>query len=206
MTPEPRQLGIDGGVAAIAALPTRGRVVSRVDRHGSAPADSACSSDAAPCRRSALTLVIACCAPLASAQPKAALTQDRDEPGRNPSQQLIQLTQNTTNCGALLSLCDVAFDVVPAGKRLVVTYASVVFHADPASSNLPAYVGPAQIPTFSVALPLPQARGGTRHVTNGPVLFFVDAGAYPYAIVQAFPLTDGGTVWAAISGYYVSVP
>lgn len=157
-------------------------------------------------RLAALALVIACCAPLASAQPKPALTQDRDEQGRNPYQQLIQLTQNTTNCGALLSLCSVSFDVVPAGKRLVVTFASVVFHTDPASSNPLAYVGPTQIPTFSVTLPLPQARGGTRHVTNGPVLFFVEAGAYPYVIVQASPLTDGLTVSAAISGYYVSVP
>ena len=157
-------------------------------------------------RFAALALVLSCCATLASAQPKPALVQDRDEPGRNPYQKSIQITQNTTTCGALLSLCSIAFDNVPAGKRLVVTFASVILHTDPATNDPLAYAGPAQIPNFAHSLPLPQARGGTRHVASGPVLFYVEAGTYPYVIIQGFPLTDGASAGAAISGYYVNVP
>jgi hypothetical protein len=159
-----------------------------------------------PLRTLVPALVLAFLATSAGAQPKPSLVQDRDEPGRNPWQQVIQLTQNTTTCGALLALCSLTFDTVPAGKRLVVTHASVTFHTDPSTANPLAYAGPAQIPTFAVTLPLPEARGGTRHVASGPVLFYVEAGSYPYGIVQGFPLTDGASVAFALSGYFVNVP
>ena len=157
-------------------------------------------------RSAALALVLACCATLASAQPKPALVQDRDEPGRNPYQQTLQMNQNSTHCGPLVSLCSFSFDTVPAGKRLVVTHVSVILHTNPATGEPLAYAGPAQIPNFAHWLPLPRSAGGTQHITAGAVLFYVEAGTYPYVIITASPLTDGPTASASISGYYVSVP
>lgn len=157
-------------------------------------------------RLAALALVLSCCATFASAQPKPALVQDRDEPGRNPYQQLLQVKQDSTHCGPLITLCVFEFDTVPAGKRLVVTHVSVILHTDPSTGEPLAYAGPAQIPTFAHWLPLPQSAGGTQHITAGAVLFYVEAGSYPYVIVTASLLTDGRTASASISGYYVNVP
>ena len=153
----------------------------------------------------ALICAASCTLP-AFAQQKTTVAQDRDEPGRNPFQQSMQMTQNAGNCGPLLGLCALSFDVVPAGKRLVVTHASAILHTDPSTGNPLVYAGPAQIPNFSHTLPLPQARGGTRHVSAGPLLFYVEAGSYPYVIVQGSPLTDGASASASLSGYYVALP
>lgn len=155
---------------------------------------------------SVLALVLSCCATLATAQPKPALVQDRDEPGRNPYQQSLDLTQDATNCGALLIMCTFTFDTVPSGKRLVITHASVIFHVDPTGVSPLAYVGAPQLPPFAHWLPLPQASGGTRHITGGPVVLYAEAGTAPYLIVQASLLKSGAIANASISGYYVNVP
>lgn len=157
-------------------------------------------------RIAALALAFAC-TPAALAQPKPALVQDRDEPGRNPWQQSIDVTQNATNCGVLLINCFVNFATVPAGKRLVVTYASAVFAgADGNAASPLVYAGPAQVPNFAHFLPLPQARNGARLVASGPVLFYVDAGTYAYMVIQVDPLKDGYVATVSLSGYLVDAP
>lgn len=157
-------------------------------------------------RSAALALVLACCATLASAQPKPALVQDRDEPGRNPYQQTLQMKQNSTNCGPLVSLCSFTFDTVPAGKRLVVTNVSVILHTDPATGEPLAYAGPAQIPNF--AHWLPAAAVGGRHAAHhrGRRALLRRGGHVSLRDHHGFALTDGPTASASISGYYVSVP
>jgi hypothetical protein len=159
-----------------------------------------------PTVRHALAVALALASGAALAQPKPALVQDRDEPGRNPWQQSVSVMQNTTNCGPLLSLCTCTFDTVPAGRRLVVTHASVSFHTEPTTANPVAYTGATQVPPFSHMLPLPQARSGARHVSMGAVQYYVEAGQYPYMSVQGFPLNDGVPTQCNLSGYYVNVP
>jgi len=147
------------------------------------------------------------CASTALAQSKPALVQDRDEPGRNPWQQSIDVMQNATNCGPPLINCFGTFDTVPAGKRLVVTYASAIFSgADASTPNPLVYAGPAQIPNFVHFLPLPQARGGARLIASGPVLFYVDAGTYAYMVIQADALKDGYQATMSLSGYLIDAP
>lgn len=144
----------------------------------------------------------------ALAQGKPAIVQDRDEPGRNPYQQTIQITQDTTTCGALMTLCQALFEAVPSGMRLVVTHASVTYHADPASDDALVYSGPLQLPTFAHLLPMPAVRNGTRHVAAGPVFYVAAEGAQPYIVVSSgiSGLTTGKTATFSLSGYFVAVP
>src|SRR6266568_4230504 len=56
----------------------------------------------------------------AYAQARAALVQNRDEPGRNAYFQIGSCSQVT------FSFCQVTFPAVPAGKRLVITHVSAL--------------------------------------------------------------------------------
>lgn len=149
-------------------------------------------------------LFLALAGSVAWAQPKPALVQGRDEPARQPWAQFIQVTQNAANCGALVTLCSADFDVVPAGKRLVVTHASVLFSVDD-PQGVVAYTGPSQIPNFAHIVPLTQAVSG-RYAGGGPMLYFVEAGSAPYFIASSFALTDGRTATFALSGYFIDLP
>ena len=154
-------------------------------------------------RRLAL-VIVAFASTAALAQPKPALVQDRDSPGRDPFQQLVQVTQNTTNCGPSVTACSVSFATVPAGKRLVVTYASATFHltgTDPVVS-----FGLSAVPNFAHLLPMSAPQAGTRRIASAPVHYVVDAGGTPTASVSSLGLLDGATASFAISGYFVSVP
>lgn len=149
-------------------------------------------------------VLLALAGSVALAQPKPALVQGRDEPARQPWSQLIQVTQNAANCGPLVTLCSADFDTVPAGKRLVVTHASVLFSVDD-PQGVVAYTGPAQIPNFAHIVPLTQAVAG-RYAGGGPILYFVEPGSAPYFIATSLSLSDGLTSTFALSGYFIDLP
>ena len=76
-------------------------------------------------------LIFAFTAGAAGAQPKPALVQDRDEPGRNPYQQVAV----NTECDGL-AICTVDFAVVHAGMRLVLTQATIETSIDQSSGSV----------------------------------------------------------------------
>ena len=152
---------------------------------------------------SLVVLALACSSVFA--QPRPALVQDRDQPARQPWMQLIQVAQDVANCGASLNACQADFDVVPAGKRLVVTHASV--HLTVANAEgLMAFTGPNfATPPFAHFLPMtPQFQ--QHFAGGGPVLYYVEAGLRPYFLAVS-PLIGGtGVASFALSGYFINLP
>jgi hypothetical protein len=69
-----------------------------------------------PIRNAALPLVLACCATLASAQPKPAIVKSIDEAQRTPLAVTLPLRE-FFNCTTLPAQCQTP---VPAGKRFVI--------------------------------------------------------------------------------------
>lgn len=72
-------------------------------------------------------LLVAGCAlvtGIATAQTRAALTKNVDEPGRIPYQNVYNFSGSDTACSG--SVCSLPFPAVPAGKRLVVESVSIL--------------------------------------------------------------------------------
>ncbi len=145
----------------------------------------------------------------ALAQLKPALTQDRDEPGRNPWSQSIAYQQNATNCADFPNLCVAVFDSVPAGKRLVITYASVRFIVDSTANQTPIVELESflSLPDTAISLPAPQSSSDNRmYTTASPILYFVEAGGPPRIRVLASNLSEFSGLRAALVGYFVNLP
>ncbi|HMH12797.1 MAG TPA: hypothetical protein VK578_06785 [Edaphobacter sp.] len=136
--------------------------------------------------------------PFAQAQ-KPALTKSVDEPGRSP-----YFDQGKGTCD---QLCFVTFKAVPAGFRLVVTHASVVFYSFAGSEK---FVFLQQNPlTYQQFLPAPGLTGGFdgtaySYVASSPVTFYVEAGATPQLGVNRTALNS--SAFGSISGYLVAIP
>jgi hypothetical protein len=147
----------------------------------------------------ALLVTTAIPAALVSAQTaKPALVRDADEPGRNPYQEAIDLEVGDPGCTTGAD-CIITLSPVPAGKRLVVTYASVRF--SPAGAVQIAFLF---FPGGFMALPAPVSVGSNIVVTAGPLTAYIDAGQTP--IVRMEPLVGGSGVNVFLSGYYISLP
>lgn len=58
----------------------------------------------------------------ASAQVRAALTKNVDEPGRMPFQASALFAPSACSFNSVLYFCSVSFPAVPAGKRLIIDY------------------------------------------------------------------------------------
>lgn len=144
--------------------------------------------------------VVACSA---SAQPKPALVQDRDEPGRNPYHQTINKTVPQA-CGG--GVCIVAFDPVPIGMRLVVTHASAHFRiTDTSGSFFATLSSSGGIDVHD--LPAPKAALPNMFVTSTPITFYVYAGNPPVMTLWTSGTVDASDyLTVSISGYYVAIP
>lgn len=131
------------------------------------------------------------------------IVQDTDEPARAPYQKSVFLNQGSGTCATFY--CLLPFDQVPAGKRLVITYASALFGASGAAT-ISVNVDPHVFAT-SILLPLPASYGGSTWVGGSPVTFYVDAGHTPAVIIGGAGVQNVSiSARATIVGYYVSVP
>ena len=138
---------------------------------------------------------------------KPVLTRNADEPGRSPLQQNVLINQTADSCPND-DYCVVNFDPVPAGYRLVITYASARFDqlaSDPAAYSALAIDGS----PFGMQTILPGGADSSLHrfyLGAGAVTFYVDAGHTPSILFSGFNIRTGDTSQAAISGYLVALP
>jgi hypothetical protein len=94
--------------------------------------------------------------------------------------------------------CIVTFSAVPAGKRLVITYASVRF------SDNGIRIAYVFFPGGFFPLPAPVAVGSGNLITAGPVTAYFEPGQTPVIRIDTLPA--GTSVNAFLSGYFVSLP
>ena len=145
----------------------------------------------------------------AAAQPKPALVRNTDEPGRNPYLAVVLVDVDT--CTPIPSNCNVDLATVPAGKRLVLTFASAAFLLDTSS---PSRGGAVSITTSllvagaGVYLPAaqPAIPGGTLHFATGPITFYVEPGETPRVNILTSLHPAGSKIELTLAGYYVILP
>ena len=142
------------------------------------------------------------------AQVRAALVESIDEPGRQPYQQTVLFNQTDTTCN-FGAFCDVQFNPVPAGFRLVITHASAFFGiaVGGAGQHVSLAIDDNSFGT-TLLLPAPTFVGFNEYIASSPVSFFVDAGHTPYLLISGNQVRHDGsiTAQATIVGHLVSVP
>jgi hypothetical protein len=144
------------------------------------------------------------------AQVRAALTQNIDEPGRNPYQE--QIFSSAANCAAGTKFCNFNYSIVPANKRLVIT--NVSGYVDTQEGMLPNcnmqsnFGGSQYAAAFFTGVRGPTFNGGTRIFVNVPTKAYFGQGETPHLFCGLVSTTDnfvgGGEM--VISGYYVDNP
>jgi hypothetical protein len=134
---------------------------------------------------------------------KAALTQDRDQVARN-----YYGATTGTQCVVATDECLLAFATVPAGKRLVVTYATgIVRTAAPGQLTYVRLDNQAtDSPVYLPALLSPGTDTGRAvYQFSQPVLAVFDAGQAPQiATGWGTPVTS--TLGASLRGYLIDYP
>jgi hypothetical protein len=123
---------------------------------------------------------------------------------RQPYEKTIFFNQTASTCTQFV--CTVSFDPVPAGKRLVITYASAQWALTPGGKAATAVVGVNgnDITDPQILLPAAVLIGFTSYVASGPVTFYAEAGAVPTMSLQGqFVQPVSNTAEAAIVRYYV---
>jgi hypothetical protein len=142
---------------------------------------------------------------LAAHAQKAAITQNIDEKGRVPYQAgtNVNCLQNIQEG---LKVCGIAFPIVPAGYRLVITYVSATFvEGTSVPSATVSLIGGAVLPGGTTTL----ATGPTfvatavadSFILSSPVTYYVEPGGTPTLSVNNFSSFATGF----ISGYLVSL-
>ena len=160
------------------------------------------------------SLAVPCCAALlagalpavAGAQPKPALVQDIDEPGRNPYQQTMSFVAGVSTCSNNFT-CTVNFPAVPAGKRLVLTYVSAAFGTAPNPAS--ASITVSQSANTYLRLPavtVNPAVVGARFIASGPVTFYYEPGDVPSVTLSAQTINFGSTDDVSLVGYLIPLP
>lgn len=144
------------------------------------------------------------------AQVRAALTQNIDEPGRNPYQESFFSYQ--TNCAAASKFCNFNFSTVPVGKRLVITHVSA--YVDVISGQLPNcnlqsdFGGSQYASAFFTGVRGPVSAGSTRIFVNQDLQMYFGAGETPHGFCGLVSTSDSfaGGANMALTGYYISNP
>jgi hypothetical protein len=144
---------------------------------------------------------------LVDAQPKPALVQNIDEPGRNPYQQGMNFLASGTTCGSLS--CIATFPAVPPGKRLVLTYVSALYGLS--ANAISAFIqvgktGDTDRILFLPAVTANPAGSGASYTAAGPVTFYYEPGDTPTVTVDGQNINFGSTVYVTLVGYLVSLP
>ena len=120
---------------------------------------------------------------------------------RTPYQKTIFFNQTSESCTQFV--CSVAFPNVPAGQRLVVTYASAryVLSANGLAPNVRVTANGAGRVDLA---PSPQRIGFDSYIASGPVTLFVEAGRQPgIDLGGQFVLPVSNTAEVSIAGYLV---
>lgn len=143
-----------------------------------------------------VALILAFTANVAWTQPKPALVQDRDEPGRNFYQERIQ----RDDCGGETN-CLLLFPPVPANMRLVITQISVLASLSDQDARLFVRVGNvAQPNVLNFVLPGP----GNARMTVMPLTLYLTVDQQP-RVEMSSPEFAGASVSATLSGYWVAI-
>lgn len=144
---------------------------------------------------------------------KAALVEEAFGPGRSPYQSTVAVTLNTSVCSGsgLDGVCKISFPVVPAGKRLVVSQASVKYSIT--NSGCTAAGGGAAVgasPSSLVYLPAPVCVGSLngsnqRLWVSGPTTYYFEQGSTPLVMITGWYtwILTSETATASLIGYFV---
>ena len=99
-------------------------------------------------------------------------------------------------------MCEVSFPAVPAGQRLVVTYASAIYGLSPGGTG--ASVRLSNGGSDEILLPAAVRTGFDTHMAAGPVSFYVEAGGVPTLELSGqYTQPASLTATAAVVGYLV---
>jgi hypothetical protein len=123
---------------------------------------------------------------------------------RQPYQKTIFFNQSPSTCTQFV--CTVSFDAVPAGKRLVITYASAQWGLTSGGNFATASVGVNGngLGQPQVLLPAAVLSGFSSWVAAGPLTFYAEAGDVPtMQLAGQFVQPVSNTAEAAIVGYLV---
>jgi hypothetical protein len=151
-------------------------------------------------RRLAIVLTALVPVSVALAQPKPALVQNRDEPGRTPYLEAVQVSDSDPQCNP--TACHYDFTTVPAGKRLVVTHVAVSVGTSGGT-----FAAAFLMRNGGDVIPLgTMQRGGPRFYLSTPVTYFVEPGQTPRMELVCDAVDEGQYLGAALIGYYVSLP
>jgi hypothetical protein len=119
-----------------------------------------------------------------------------------PYQKTIHFNQSETTCTQFV--CEVDFPAVPAGKRLVVTFASAVYGLNPGGTGASVELGiNSSFSQPSILLPA-QRTGFDTYLASAPVTFYVNGGDTPTMGLQGQYVQPASlTASATIVGYLV---
>jgi hypothetical protein len=123
---------------------------------------------------------------------------------RTPYQQTDFFNQTAQTCTQFV--CTASFPAVPAGKRLVVTYASARYALSSGGTAPSVRLTDGNSPSngTSILLPAPVNIGFDSWLAAGPVTFYVEAGQAPTLTLGGqFVQPVSNTAEVAISGYLV---
>ena len=124
-----------------------------------------------------------------------------DPSARSPYQQAKLFNQTNTTCTQFV--CTATFPAVPAGQRLVVTYASARY-ALSSGGTAPSVRLTATGTTAAILLPAPVNIGFDSYLASGPVTFYVEAGQSPtLELGGQFVQPVSNTAEVAVTGYLV---
>lgn len=122
---------------------------------------------------------------------------------RTPYQHSFLFNQTATTCTQFV--CAASFPAVPAGQRLVVTYASARFALTSGGVSPSVSLSVDGQTSPSVILPAPQRIGFDSYIASGPVTFYVPGGGVPtLELGGQFVLPVSNTAEVAIVGYLVA--
>lgn len=147
-------------------------------------------------RFAALILAFAIAMPVAHAQPKPALVQDVDAIGRNAWQHAI----GTNDCGGEV-FCQVDFEAVPLGYRLVLVQVTVETSVSVGADPLFLRVAP---PTLNARASYTVSGPSPVRIATFPVTLVLNPGSIPRVTVST-PTSLTGSVFVSLVGYLVAV-
>jgi len=136
---------------------------------------------------------------------RAALIEDRDAPGRAPYLQEIGVNPSNSICPNSF-FCVITFPAVPAGRRLVITHASVEFTNGVASAGTAYVSGPSGIFGPRMIIPPGGVQGANRVIASGPITYYLEAGQTPTIIFSGNNIITSNSAFGMLAGYLVTLP